>query len=260
MPVWLDPTGMLVLKLTLVPLLIAGVTMIGRRWGARAAGMFGAMPVVAGPIAVFLAIEQGPGFAAHAAVGAIAAIVALLAYFVAYTWSSHRLHWPAALGSALLAWSIAGLALTGLPFRIDVAIAAALLALLAAPWLMPADAGFRPPPPAPRFDLPIRMLAGAALTVAVTAAATRVGEAWSGLLTAFPVITIVLGVFTHRDAGPDQVGQLFRGMILGLYGFGAFFATLATLLPRVGLAPACAAAIVAALVAQTLVRRLAARR
>ncbi|MBE0594507.1 MAG: hypothetical protein IH616_19125, partial [Gemmatimonadales bacterium] len=50
---------MLVLKLTLVPLLIAGVTMIGRRWGARIAGMFAAMPVVAGPIAMFLTLEQG---------------------------------------------------------------------------------------------------------------------------------------------------------------------------------------------------------
>jgi len=252
---------MLALKMTLVPLLIACVTMIGRRWGTRIAGMFAAMPVVAGPIAMFLAIEQGPAFAAHAAVGAIAATAALLVFFIAYAWASRRFEWPAALACALLAWFVAGLVIAWLPSRIDLASALALVALLLTPKLMPPPGSRMKLPVAPaRFDLPIRMLAGALLTLLVTAVASRVGEAWSGLLTAFPVITLVLGVFTHREAGAGQVALLFRGIGIGLYAFCAFFIVLSLLLPRIGVVPAFLAAIATAVVVQALVGGLVARR
>lgn len=252
---------MLVLKLTLVPLLIACVTMIGRRWGTRIAGMFAAMPVVAGPIAMFLALEQGPEFGAHAAVGAIAATAALLVFFIAYAWASRRFEWPAALACGLLAWFAAGLVIASLPSRIDLAATVALVALLLTPALMP---GLESRPalrvaPA-RFDLPIRMLAGALLTLLVTAVASRVGESWSGLLTAFPVITLVLGVFTHRESGPGQVARLFRGIGIGLYAFCGFFVTLSLLLPRLGVAPAFTAAIAVAVVVQALVGAIVSRR
>ncbi len=252
---------MLVLKLTLVPLLIACVTMIGRRWGARIAGMFAAMPVVAGPIAMFLTLEQGLEFGAHAAVGAVAAVAALQVFFLAYAWASRRFAWTGALGCSLIAWGVVATAIASLPSRIELAASMAIASLLAAPALMPRpDGRARVPAAPPRFDLPVRMLAGALLTLLVTAVATRVGEAWSGLLTAFPVITLVLGVFTHQQGGANQVAQLFRGMVFGLYAFCGFFVTLALLLPRGGLAVAFLAAIgVAVMVQATMARMLAGR-
>lgn len=47
---------MLLLKLTLVPLFIALVTLAGKRWGNRLAGILGGLPIVAGPIVVLLAL------------------------------------------------------------------------------------------------------------------------------------------------------------------------------------------------------------
>src|SRR5690606_35522737 len=117
-----------------------------------------------------------------------------------------------------------------------------------------------PPAAPPRFDLPIRMLAGALLTLLVTAVASRVSEAWSGLLTASPVITLVLGICTHHQAGSSQVAQLFRGMAYGFYAFCGFFITLALLLPRIGLAGAFLAAIGVAVTVQATVARLLSRR
>ena len=54
----------LLLKLCLVPSLIYLVTLIGRRWGPNAAGWFSALPIVAGPILLTMAIEQVGGLAA----------------------------------------------------------------------------------------------------------------------------------------------------------------------------------------------------
>jgi hypothetical protein len=72
-----------ILKLILVPALIAGVTLAGRRWGPAVAGWLSAFPVVAGPILLFMALEHGPTFAATAAIGTLSAVLAILAFGVA---------------------------------------------------------------------------------------------------------------------------------------------------------------------------------
>ena len=48
---------MILLKLLLVPLLLAAVTLAGRRWGQSVAGWLGSFPIVAGPILLI----AGPG-------------------------------------------------------------------------------------------------------------------------------------------------------------------------------------------------------
>lgn len=251
---------MLILKLSLVPLLIAGVTLIGRRWGTRVAGMFAAMPIIAGPIALFITIEQGTAFGAKVAVGAIAAIAVLLVFFLGYAWTSRRMRWPASVACALSAWALAAVLAVRLPQRLDLAIVLALVALLATPRLLPPIGALRLMRSTPsRLDLPVRMLAGVTLTLLVTAVANRVGAAWSGVLTVFPIITIVLAVFTHREGGPAQVSQFFRGMVLGLYAFLAFFVVLSLLLPHGSIALAFLVGIAAALLVQGIVGWLLAR-
>lgn len=49
---------MFILKVTMVPILIAVVTLAGRRWGAGIAGLLAGFPVVAGPV-ILVAVEQG---------------------------------------------------------------------------------------------------------------------------------------------------------------------------------------------------------
>jgi hypothetical protein len=92
-------------------------------------------------------------------------------------------------------------------------------------------------------DLAVRMLAGALLSVAVTSLSTSMGATWSGLLSVFPLLGIVLAVSAQRAHGADFVALLMRGMVIGRGSFAAFFAVSATLLPRcgVGLSFACAA-------------------
>ena len=53
---------MLLLKLLLVPGLVAAVTLAVRRWGPAVGGWLAGLPVVAGPVLVFYAIEQGDAF------------------------------------------------------------------------------------------------------------------------------------------------------------------------------------------------------
>ena len=107
----------------------------------------------------------------------------------------------------------------------------------------------------------LRMAAGAGLTVAVTLSAAHVGTAWSGLLTAFPVLTLVMATFSHRTQGADFVVALQRATVGGLYAFVAFCAMLAWVLERTGgIATSFVAAVAATVAVQWLTRRSAGAR
>jgi uncharacterized membrane protein (GlpM family) len=244
---------MIILKLTIVPLFIAAVTMAGRRWGAGVAGLLGGFPIVAGPIVIFVAIEQGQQFGALAAVAAISAVAGLLAFGIAYAWASIRWPWPGALGCALVAWGIVAGVLSVLPPLPEVAFAVAGVSLLLTPWLLP---GMPPSAVAARTgnDLPLRMLTGGLLTVAVTGTAASLGAMWSGILAVFPIIGLVLAVFTHRAQGAGPVAQMYRGMVRGLYSFAVFFLVLALLWPRAGMWLSCAVALSAGVAVQAIVQ------
>lgn len=106
----------------------------------------------------------------------------------------------------------------------------------------------------------MRMLAGAALTVAVTTLSASIGSTWSGLLAVFPVLGIVLSVFSHRAAGPDFVVTLLTSMAAGLFSFVAFCFTLAVLLPQSTIAIAFPMAILATAVTQWAIKAYRERR
>src|SRR2546426_10628529 len=64
--------GALALKLVLTPLLVGAASLAGRRWGSAGGGGVLRIPFTAAPIALFLALDHGPRFAAVAAVGIMA--------------------------------------------------------------------------------------------------------------------------------------------------------------------------------------------
>lgn len=217
---------MLLLKLTIVPLFIALVTLAGKRWGTRLAGILGGLPVIAGPIVVILALEQGQAFGVQAATAAMAAAAGLLSFGTAYSWFSLNMRWPAATCLSLAVWLLVSLLLSQLHFNPLGALLTAFAALLATPLLLPAVKASAAPASTLK-DLPLRLLAGALLTLLITQLAQLLGSTWSGILAVFPVIGLILSVFTHRNQGGAHVTLLYRGTVRGLWSFSAFFYTLA---------------------------------
>ena len=59
----------LILKLVLTPALIGAASLAGHRWGAAVGGWLVGIPLTSAPIALFLALDHGPSFAASASVG-----------------------------------------------------------------------------------------------------------------------------------------------------------------------------------------------
>jgi uncharacterized membrane protein (GlpM family) len=247
---------MLALKLLLVPAFLGLLTLAARWLGPAVAGWMAGLPLVAGPIVLILALEQGAAFAATAATATLAAVVASTAFGVAYAHTAQRHGWPVALAAGLAAWLVMAALLQQLAPGLPLALLLAVAALALAPRLFPkvaAEASHR----ASRQELLLRMAAGALLTLAVAQTAAHVGGQWSGMLALFPVLASVLAVFSHRHSGPGFAATLLQGLARGMFSLVAFFAVLAPLLLRWTLAEAFGTAVVACLLVQlaTLRRR-----
>ena len=107
----------------------------------------------------------------------------------------------------------------------------------------------------PWWDLPARMFLATVLVLTITGSATALGPRLAGLLATIPLYASILAGFGHTLAGPRAAIDVWRGLLFGLFGFGAFYLMLALLLESLGLA-AFGAAIVAALVTQLATLRV----
>jgi hypothetical protein len=126
----------LVLKLALTPVLIIGASIAGRRFGGAVSGWLVGLPLTSAPIAAFLAAEQGPQFAAHAAVGSLSGAAAEGAFCLVYArFADHGI--LAALATATLAFAALGGAAIALSWASVPLLAAALIAFTLALLAMP---------------------------------------------------------------------------------------------------------------------------
>lgn len=226
---------MLILKLLLIPAFLLLISLAGKRWGPSVAGWLSGLPVVVGPILFFLAIEQGPQFAAQSAVAALSAMFAMIAFCITYAQVAQRANWPWALAASLAVWAVLALLLSRVPPSLPFSLAVAAIALLSSPYLFPVVQPVLNGPPPKSDRLIWRMVAGAALTLVVTMLASTVGERWSGLLAVFPVLGSVMAVFSQQTRGPAFTAALLRATATGMYSFSAFCLVSALTLPTLGL-------------------------
>src|SRR5438132_11180825 len=96
----------LLAKVVLTPLLIAAATLAGRRWGPAVGGWLAGLPLTSGPVSVFLALEQGPGFAARAAVGTLAGLVVVACFCVVYARFLRTRSWTLARARGIAAFLV----------------------------------------------------------------------------------------------------------------------------------------------------------
>lgn len=240
--------SVLLLKLTLAPALVAATTLAARRFGPLVGGVVGGFPAVVGPILAALTVQHGDGFAAHAAGGALAGLISLSAFMVAYAHLARMFSWPATLVLSWVAFAGATALLDGLAPPPGVALPLVLASFAAAYALMPRTQSVERPATPSRWDMPMRLLATAAFVLALTGVAGALGPRLSGLLAAFPVLGSVLCAFIQAEDGPAAVADFLRGLTAGLSGFAAFCFVVAELQPPAGGPAAFTAGTVTALV------------
>ena len=239
-------TGTLALKIVLVPVLIAAITLAGRRWGQGFAGWLGSFPIVAGPILFILALENGNAFGAEAARAALAGVAPSMVFYVVYTRLAQYARWPWVVLASLLVWFAVAATLLALhaPLWLTVLVTAA--SLYAAPRLMPASAPVIPHA-SHRLELPARMLTGAAVTLLSSELGRWGGSGVSGFAALFPSIGMVVASFNHAQSSAAAATEFLRGMTRGMWSVAGFCLALSFALPLLALPMAFVVAVLVAL-------------
>ena len=236
-------------KLLLVPAFIGTLSLAGRRWGPAISGWLIGLPVVAGPIVFFLAVEQGRSFASGAARGTLTGLASLSVYVLVYGRLSRRFGWIGSLLAGWCAFLLSTVALERIPMPPLVptflAVSGIFLLVLR---LLPEIGSLGDLPETPAWEIVARMAAGAVLVVAITGAARSLGPRLCGLLTPFPVAATVFTVFTHRFQGGAAAARLLRGLVAGSFTLAVYFLIVAATLGPWGIPASFGAATAACLV------------
>lgn len=229
---------------------MVGASLVGRRHGPRAAGLVGSLPIVAGPVLLALAVEQGDAFAADAAAGTLLALVAVVAFLLVLAGASSRWRTAVTVALAWVAFLTVAVLVSGFEPGPLPAAAIGSAALGVGALLLPRGAVAPAQRRMPAWDLPLRAAAAATLVLVVTALADAAGPRLSGALALSPIAISVLTGFSLATQGRAATLVLLRGLIAGLPAVVCFFTIAALTLEPWGTAGAFAAATVAALALQ----------
>jgi hypothetical protein len=222
------------LKLAITPLLMTGATLAIRVWGPTAGGWIVGLPLTSGPISFLLALERGPQFAEHAAVSTLLGINGVTSCVVIYAHGARRWAWPATTAASLLAFVVTTLILRDVDASpVPAFLGAAFYSILGLAVLP--RGGSVGSGTVSRWDLPARIGLSLAMVLTITALAERLGPVLSGMLSTFPIFTLITAAFSHRELGGGAATLYARGLLSSLIGFSSFFLVVALLLERLGL-------------------------
>jgi hypothetical protein len=241
--------SLLAIKLIVTPLVVLLASLAARRWGDAVAGWLVGLPLTSAPVSVFLAIEQGPSFAAQAADGSMAGVLSQAAFCLGYAALARR-GVTVALAAGAVAYAASAAALLSAALPSAALFAAAIAALTLVLWLLPRRRVMISANAVGWWDVALRVTVTTALVVGLTSTAATLGPGASGVAASFPLIGASIAAFAHLSQGPEAGVAVLRGMASALYAFAAFFVIAGLALPRVSLLAAFALATAGGLIAQ----------
>ena len=213
----------LTLKLMLSPVIIAVITIAGRRWGSSVSGWLLGFPLTSAPISLIMALQNGAGFAASSAAGNLGGQAAVCVFCLVYGVAALRFDWRISAAFSIAAYFMAVAALNQFPLNLATAFIILLSVVVLTFFLLPKSGGEQKTALLPVWDLPLRMLLTAIFVFSLTGLAETLGPQLSGLIAPFPVFGLITSIFTHRQNGSAAALALFRSYITASAGYACFF-------------------------------------
>ncbi|MDC7788765.1 hypothetical protein PQJ75_27860 [Rhodoplanes sp. TEM] len=235
-------------KMAITALIVVAATLAAERAGAVIGAMIATLPTSTGPAYVFLALDHGPGFIADAALASFTANIANGAFALAYVVLAQRCGTaPSSLG-ALACWFVAALGVQAVAWTTVPAAAAVFGVLIACVTLAARFRHARILPARRRwYDIPARALMVASLVGFVVTGSSWLGTAFTGLLSAFPVVLLSFVMILQPRLGGPPTAAIIANALLGLIGFSSACLTIHLAVPLVGVWPGLATALAVAI-------------
>jgi hypothetical protein len=207
----------LVIKMAITALFVSAATMIAERMGAAVGALVATLPVSAGPVYVFLALDHDASFISVGAVARLALNAATAVFVTVYVLVAQRRALWTSVCLAFTAWLATASALgpvhwtAGSAFIVNVLVFV-LCYFIVEPFClvrMPSTTGTW-------YDFVLRAGIVSLLVGSVVTLSFRIGPTGSGVLAVFPVIYMSIMVILHRRVGGAATAAVLANAIPGL--------------------------------------------
>ncbi|MGE0565451.1 MAG: hypothetical protein AB7O50_13145 [Pseudolabrys sp.] len=212
--------AVLAIRMAITAVFVLAATLAAERAGPLVGGLIATLPLGAGPVYVFLAMDHDVQFIADSAVTTLAINAANVIFALAYAKFAQRNTLSVSLGGAFAIWLVLAIAIDSMPWTWGRAALANLVVLPICLWLArPLRLTAVPRVPARWYELLARAVMVALLVGVTVTLSFRIGAGSSGILAVFPIILISIMLILHRRVGGPPTAAVMANGVLGLVGF-----------------------------------------
>jgi hypothetical protein len=210
----------LIVKMTITAGFVLAATMTAERAGPLVGGLVATLPIGAGPVYVFLALDHDAHFIAQSAVASLAINAVNVIFALTYALLAQKRSLALSLSPAMLLWFALAWAVHEIQWTILTAIFLNVVVL----GMCITMAGPLRHVPIPRvqarwYDLVMRAIMVAVLVGMTVSLSFRIGPGGSGILAVFPIILISVMLILHRRVGGKPTAAVMANAVTGLAGF-----------------------------------------
>lgn len=217
----------LIVKMTITAGFVLAATVTAERAGPLIGGLVATLPIGAGPVYVFLALDHDAHFIAQSAVGSLAINAVNVVFATIYVLLAQKRSLAVSLPLALLAWTAMAIVVHWVHWTVLAALLVNIVVLAGCLRLTRPLRHVRMPPfHAQWYDLAMRALLVALLVGVVVTFSFQLGSSGSGILAVFPVVLISIMFILHSRVGGKPAAAVLANAPLGLVGFGIACAVL----------------------------------
>jgi hypothetical protein len=210
----------LIVKMVVTAAFLLAATITAERAGPLIGGLVATLPISAGPVYIFLALDHDAHFIAQSALGSLVTNAYNVIFAFTYAVLAQKRSLLASFGVAIAVWFCLVWIGAALSWTVVSAVMFNVIVIAVSLWL---SAPLRHAP-MPRvetrwYDLVLRATMVALLVGVVVTLSFRIGPTASGNLAVFPIVLSSIMIILHHRVGGPATAAVMANAIIGLGGF-----------------------------------------
>jgi len=210
----------LIVKMAITAGFVLAATITAERAGPLVGGLVATLPLGAGPVYVFLALDHDAHFIAQGAVASLAINAANAVFALCYALLAQRRSLIVSLPGAFLAWLVFALTVHAMMWSFTTAaLMNAVVLSVCLKIARPLREVRMPAYRARWYELAMRAAMVAVLVNVTVTLSFTIGPGRTGILAVFPIILMSIILILHRRVGGPPTAAVMANAVTGLIGF-----------------------------------------
>jgi hypothetical protein len=210
----------LIVKMAITAGFVLAATITAERAGPLVGGLVATLPLGAGPVYVFLALDHDMHFIAQSAVNSLAINTVNVIFALTYALLAQKRPLSVSLPVAMLVWAVLAWTVHEIHWTVLSAFLLNVVVLgVSIPLARPLRHVRMPVFHAQWSDLAMRAALVALLVGITVTFSFQLGSGGSGILAVFPVILLSIMFILHKRVGGPPAAAVLSNAPLGLVGF-----------------------------------------